>query len=127
MRFVSALVVAVCSLFAARAYADGEAVNGFPNWQERVMHEWTNRARCDPQVEMTACGSACGDGACYTPQAPLPWDQALNHSARFHSDEMAAQVESWKKLYDWVRINEGRPLFGGGKNGSGQHGGERKA
>ncbi len=82
-----AMVVALC----ARAAADGEAVNGFPNWQERVMHEWTNRARCDPQVEMAACGSACGEGACYQPQPPLPWSAALNHSARFHSDEMAAQ------------------------------------
>jgi MYXO-CTERM domain-containing protein len=81
------LLLAVCG----RAYADGEAVNGFPNWQERVMHEWTNRARCDPQVEMQACGSACGEGACYTPQAPVPQIDALNHSARFHSDEMAAQ------------------------------------
>src|SRR5438874_7749881 len=91
MRFVTAWVVAICALAATRAHADGEAVNGFPNWEERVMHEWTNRARCDPQVEMTACGSACGDGACYTPQPPVPWSEGLNHSARFHSDEMAAQ------------------------------------
>ncbi len=88
MRYVIGVAIA---LVCGRAYADGEAINGFPNWQERVMHEWTNRARCDPQVEMTACGSACGDGACYTPQPPLPWMEDLNHSARFHSDEMAAQ------------------------------------
>ena len=55
------------------------------------MHEWTNRARCDPQVEMTNCGSACAEGACYTAKAPLPWMEALNHAARFHSDEMKAQ------------------------------------
>src|SRR5512135_3384565 len=91
MRFAPALVVAASMLCGARAFADGEAVNGFPNWAERVMHEWTNRARCDPQVEMQACGSACGEGACYTPQPPLPQMAALNHSARFHSDEMAAQ------------------------------------
>ena len=84
-------IVAAIALASVRVYADGEEVNGFPNWEERVMHEWTNRARCDPQVEMTACGSACGDGACYTPQPPLPVDVALNRSARFHSDEMAAQ------------------------------------
>ena len=87
MRVAAVAVLLVC----ANAYADGEAVNGFPNWQERVMHEWTNRARCDPQVEMAACGTACGEGACYTPQPPLPWAASLNHSARFHSDEMAAQ------------------------------------
>lgn len=50
-----------------------------------------NRARCDPQVEMTACGSACGDKACYQPIAPLTWDVRLNRAARFHSDEMAKQ------------------------------------
>ncbi len=88
MRIALAIAVAV---IPALAFADGEAVNGFPNWQERVMHEWTNRARCDPQVEMQACGSACSEGACYTPQPPLPWAAELNHSARFHSDEMAAQ------------------------------------
>src|SRR4051794_1255418 len=75
----------------ARALADGEAVNGFPNWEERVMHEWANRARCDPQMEMQTCGSACGDAACYTPQPPLPWNIKLNRSARFHSDEMHLQ------------------------------------
>ena len=90
MRIALVTVAALLAL-GAPARADGEAVAGFPNWQERVMHEWTNRARCDPQVEMTACGAACGEGACYTPQPPLPWNSALNHSARFHSDEMAAQ------------------------------------
>ncbi len=90
MRLV--LVVVVLATVSSRvAHADGEAVNGFPNWQERVMHEWTNRARCDPQVEMAACGAGCSEGTCYTPQPPLPWMAALNHSARFHSDEMAAQ------------------------------------
>jgi MYXO-CTERM domain-containing protein len=76
---------------AAPAFADGEAINGFPNWEERVMHEWTNRARCDPQVEMTACGSACSEGACYTPKPPIPWSEKLNRAARFHSDEMKLQ------------------------------------
>jgi hypothetical protein len=91
MRSVTALGVAMLAMLASSAYGDGEAVNGFPNWAERVMHEWTNRARCDPQVEMAACGTACGDGACYMPQPPVPWNEDLNHSARFHSDEMAAQ------------------------------------
>ena len=83
--------VALLVLVGGRAYANGEAVNGFPNWKERVMHEWTNRARCAPQIEMQACGAACGEGTCYTPKPPIPWSEALNHSARFHSDEMAAQ------------------------------------
>ena len=90
-QLLACVAVLVLVLVGGRAYANGEAVNGFPNWQERVMHEWTNRARCDPQVEMQACGAACGEGACYTPKAPIPMSDALNHSARFHSDEMAAQ------------------------------------
>jgi tetratricopeptide (TPR) repeat protein len=27
-------------------------------------------------------------------------------------EQRAAQIESWKKLYDWIHINEGDPLFG---------------
>ena len=60
--------VVVLLVMGGRASANGEAVGGFPNWKERVMHEWTNRARCDPQVEMQACGAACGEGACYSPK-----------------------------------------------------------
>jgi len=81
------------SIIAAPAVAapQGEAVNGFPNWGERVLHEWTNRARCDPVVEMAACGSNCLEGACYTPKPPLAWSLPLNRSARFHCDEMSRQ------------------------------------
>ena len=91
MRTTLALPV-LCALLLSSpaALANGEAINGFPNWAERVMLEWTNRARCDPQVEMTKCGAACPEGACYTPIAPVVWDQKLNHSARFHSDNMKA-------------------------------------
>lgn len=70
------------------ALAYGEAINGFPNWAERVMHAWTNRARVDPQVEMQACGAPCGEAACYTPKDPIPWNEKLNHAARFHSANM---------------------------------------
>lgn len=87
----SVAVIVLGLALPSPAGATGEAVNGFPNWPERVMHEWTNRARCDPQVEMTACGSACSEAACYSPNAPLPWNENLNHAARFHSDEMEAQ------------------------------------
>lgn len=69
----------------------GESINGFPNWGERVMLEWINRARVDPQVEMRACGAACGEGACYRAVAPLSWNEQLNRSARFHADEMTKQ------------------------------------
>lgn len=87
----TSILFACAVLFVApAALANGEAINGFPNWQERVMLEWTNRARCDPQVEMTACGGNCPEKACYTPIAPVGWSEKLNHAARFHSDNMKA-------------------------------------
>lgn len=76
--------------FAANLRA-GESINGFPNWAERVMLEWMNRARVDPQKELAACGAACGEKSCYKPIAPLSWSGELNHSARFHADEMSKQ------------------------------------
>ena len=89
--FTSCFLLSVCARTFALAPQGGESINGFPNWSERVLHEWTNRARCDPQVEMNQCGSACSEGACYSAKAPLPWVLELNRSARFHSDEMVAQ------------------------------------
>jgi len=68
----------------------GEPVNGFPNWAERVVVEWINRARVDPQRELAAC-PACPDRGCYSAMPPLLWSEALNRSARYHSDEMAKQ------------------------------------
>ena len=88
-----AFLVAGGSLSAAReARAVGEEIAGFPNWNERVIHEWMNRARAQPSVEMQACGANCPDGACYLPIAPLVWDEKLNHAARFHSAEMTQQM-----------------------------------
>src|SRR5438445_1415730 len=69
--------------------ATGEEMNGFPKWEERVIQEWTNRARCDPQYEMTQCTpSICTEGACCTPIAPLSYLLNVNRSARFHADYM---------------------------------------
>ena len=71
------------------AHAEGEASNGFPNWSERVLLEWINRARSDPQADLAACpAGSCPDKACYTPIKPLHFDPNLAHSARFHSDHM---------------------------------------
>ena len=87
-----------CAIFAlgvalapSDAWAVGEPVNGFPNWAERVIHEWINRARVDPQLEMNACGGPCVERTCYGPLPPLSWNEALNRSARFHSDELVRQ------------------------------------
>jgi hypothetical protein len=85
-------VVAVTTLLAvAPIFAVGESVNGFPNWAERVEHQWINRARVEPQLEMTACGANCVEKACYSAMPPLSWNLALNRAARFHSDELVQQ------------------------------------
>jgi len=59
--------------------------NGFPSYDERVLHELTNRARVDPQYEMTLCGSPCGEAACYSPMPPLYYNKLMNYPARFHA------------------------------------------
>ncbi len=89
----SCLAICVLALTARAtpAGAVGEPVNGFPNWAERVIHEWINRARVDPQFEMNACGSNCVERACYSAMPPLTWNEDLNRSARFHSDELVRQ------------------------------------
>lgn len=89
-RWVGAAMLATL-LAATPLWAVGEAVNGFPNWAERVEHQWINRARVDPQLEMTACGANCVEKACYGVMPPLTWSLALNRAARFHSDELYQQ------------------------------------
>ena len=68
----------------------GEAMGGFPNWAERVIQEWINRARVDPQAALAGC-AGCLERACYAPMPPLYWDPSLNRAARFHSDEQTKQ------------------------------------
>ncbi|MBI2388469.1 MAG: CAP domain-containing protein [Deltaproteobacteria bacterium] len=81
----SSLVAIAVILAAPAAHAVGEEASGFPKWAERVEHEWTNRARCDPAVEMAKCGANCGEAACFSPKPPLHWNEQLNRAARFHS------------------------------------------
>jgi uncharacterized protein YkwD len=90
MRYPAAILVSIlCLVQASRALAVGEVVNGFPNWSERVLLEWINRARSDPQADLVGCTAQnCPERQCYTPQPPRMWSAAVAHSARFHSDEM---------------------------------------
>jgi MYXO-CTERM domain-containing protein len=80
-------------LVAGRAHGYGESdAEGFPSWEERVIHEWMNRSRSDPQADLADCpGSNCSEKACYAVTAPLVYDLALNRAARFHSAEMKEQ------------------------------------
>jgi len=90
MRRLLVVMLFTCVAASAQTRA-GESINGFPNWAERVVLEWMNRARVDPPVEMLACGAACSERACYAATAPLMWSEQLNRSARFHAAEMAKQ------------------------------------
>jgi len=86
-RFLLVLSLLLAPLSAA--LAEGEAVNGYPNWSERVLLEWINRARVDPQVDLANCpNGSCSEKACFTPQPPRVWNAHIAHSARFHSDAM---------------------------------------
>jgi uncharacterized protein YkwD len=90
-RFGSICVALCCLALAGRAHAYGEAIAGFPNWSERVLLEWVNRARSAPQTDLAACsGSTCAEKACYTTASPPRYlDDNLEHSARFHSSHMS--------------------------------------
>lgn len=68
----------------------GEASGGFPNWSERVIHQWMNRVRVDPQAALKDC-AGCGEKQCYAPMPPLGWAEGLSRAARFHSDSMRKQ------------------------------------
>ena len=88
-----ALAVLACAISMNRAaHANGEAIDGFPNWSERVMLEWVNRARSDPQADLANCPATngnCFERACYkTASPPRYMIDDLNHSARFHSSHM---------------------------------------
>lgn len=65
----------------------GEPTDGFPNWQERVLHVWTNRARVDPATDLASC-TVCPDSGCYSPVAPMIQNHELTRLARFHSDHL---------------------------------------
>ena len=84
------LLLAVLTIDEA-SLRSGESINGFPSWEERVLHQWINRARVEPQAELAKCGSNCGEKACYSAKPPLYWSEALNRAARFHADEMQKQ------------------------------------
>ena len=81
--------VNLCAVMPALAFANGESVNGFPNWFERVLLEWMNRARSDPQTDLIGCSDAdCPDRACYSAIQPRHVDDKFEHSARFHAAHM---------------------------------------
>jgi len=86
----AALTLSLASAWASPVLAEGEGdADGFPSWAERALLELTNRARVDPQLEMSLYGAACSETACHNPQPPLYYSNPHNRSARFHSANMA--------------------------------------
>src|SRR6516225_3638380 len=85
--FVASLA---CVMPFSKAFAEGEAVNGYPNWAERVLLEWMNRARVAPQTDLANCPAGnCAEAQCYASAVPVRHlDYSLEHSSRFHSDHM---------------------------------------
>ncbi|MCA9660651.1 MAG: hypothetical protein KC486_20080 [Myxococcales bacterium] len=75
-------------LLATDAAAEGEKIDGYPSWAERVHLELTNRARVDPQVEMDQCGDNCTEAACYEVKPPLYLSRKNSRAARFHAAHM---------------------------------------
>ena len=89
LRWLTFAAVILSTAAPATAVANGEALDGFPNWGERVLLEWMNRARSDPQADLAGCTSAnCPDKACYQPVAPRHVADPFEHSARFHATHM---------------------------------------
>jgi hypothetical protein len=85
---VNGLVVSLCGallITSSTVLAVGETVDGFPTWAERVHLQLANRARAEPQTEMTQCGANCAEAACYSARPPLRYKRELNRAARFHA------------------------------------------
>jgi MYXO-CTERM domain-containing protein len=72
----------------------GDAPDGFPSWEERELHLYTNAVRVDPE----AFEEEYNDGGCsfyedfsadeQTPKDPVYYSYALNDAARYHSQDM---------------------------------------
>lgn len=82
MRIPAPAVLILLSLSPALAQT-------FPGWEERAVHQLSNRARVAPSAELAACANGqCPDAGCYAATAPLAWHYDLNQAARFHSASM---------------------------------------
>lgn len=84
-------------LAAVSGYGDVDD-RGYPSWEERDVHLWTNAARVDPE----AFESDYNNGGCsfedfssdeQTPKDPVFYSLPLNEAARFHSEDM--EENSW--------------------------------
>src|SRR5688500_5417396 len=82
--FSLALLLALFAPTLAGAQQRGVPLSGFPNWQERMIQVYVNRARADPSADLAGC-TVCAEKSCYTPKPPAVYSYNLNRAARFHS------------------------------------------
>ncbi|MDP6931792.1 MAG: CAP domain-containing protein [Myxococcota bacterium] len=87
------LWILLCSSVAQGGY--GDAKDGYPSWDERVMHTWTNAARMAPadfESEYNTGGCSFDDFLSGEQEGlpPLRWNSSLNEAARAHSEDMHA-------------------------------------
>ncbi|MFH0921632.1 MAG: CAP domain-containing protein [Fibrobacterota bacterium] len=89
-------IIIGCFFVAAFAdygdYQPGYA--GYPNYQERIIHVWTNMCRTDPNgfrdtLIEPGCTGSQNILTAYPAQPPLYWNLNLNRSSRYHSSDMA--------------------------------------
>lgn len=82
------------SVVGATGYGDMDE-DGYPSWEERAVHFWTNAARVDPEAFKNdyPCqwGTFLSDEQ--EPKAPLYYSRTLNEAARYHSQDMLD--ENW--------------------------------
>lgn len=70
----------------------GDAQDGYPSYDERDMHMWTNAVRVDPEAfrDQYGCWSQFEPSE-RTPKPPMAHNHGLNEAARFHNDDMYAK------------------------------------
>ena len=95
---VSVLLAAACLAPTAARAQDraGVPIEGFPNWEERLLLVLTNRARADPQADLADCPEGhCTERACYPdPLPPLAYALELNRAAGYVEDGDAARFHA---------------------------------
>ncbi len=77
---------------AASAQSYGVPIDSYPAWQERAMMTAMNACRLDPvgfrDAYLQYQNILLPEN--HPPTHPLAWNEDLNHSARFHSEDMAS-------------------------------------
>ena len=89
---MSVLISITMLPMALAGYGDVDD-EGFPNYEERGVHLWTNAVRVDPEAfdaeyQSSGCTFADFEPSEQTPKQLLYFDRNLNIAGRFHSQDM---------------------------------------